>query len=173
MDYRHAWRLGRYLFFTVNLLQRQNNRQLMTHIDMLRHAIAKVRKTHPFTIHAWVVLPDHCVIELPEGDADFNMRWMLIKMLFSKAIPKTEYRSAVREKRRERGLWQHRYWEHLIKNEQDFATHMDYVHINPVKHGLVSQVKDWEYSTFHHLVKTGIYPLDWAGSVEEALSYAD
>ena len=90
-------------------------------------------------------------------------------MLFSKTIPKTEICSAIRIKRRERGIWQRRYWEHLIKDEADFAAHVDYVHINPVKHGLVKQVADWPYSTFHRLAKTGVYPHDWAGGVESDL----
>ena len=151
MDYRRAWHQGGTYFFTVNLLQRKNNRLLVEYIQTLRHAVAQVKKTYPFIIHAWVVLPEHlhCVIELPEGDADFKTRWMLIKMLFSRAIPKTEHRSEIRIKRRERGIWQRRYWEHLIRDEADFKAHVDYVHINPLKHGLVKNVGDWEYSTFH------------------------
>ena len=174
MDYRRAWHPGGTYFFTVNLLQRNNNALLTEHIDVLRSAVAKVKKTHPFTIHAWVVLPDHmhCVIELPEGDADYKTRWMLIKLLFSKAIPKTEYLSKIRKQRRERGIWQRRYWEHLIKNDADYAAHMDYVYINPVKHGLFKQVAHWPYSTFHRMVKLGVCPPDWAGG-EEVLSYAD
>jgi putative transposase len=79
----------------------------------------------------------------------------------------------VRIQRRERGIWQRRYWEHLIKNEQDYQAHMDYVHINPVKHGLVKHVKDWPYSTFHKLAKQGIYPEDWGGGIEGQLPYED
>ncbi len=175
MDYRRAWRPGGTYFFTVNCLQRQGNDLLTRHIDTLRKAIAMVKNTHPFIIHGWVVLPDHmhCVIELPENDHDFALRWRLIKMLFSRAIAANEYRSPVRKQRRERGLWQRRYWEHLIRDEADYRAHMDYVHINPVKHGLVEQVKDWPYSTFHRLVQQVVYPEDWAGGVEGALSYAD
>ena len=155
MDYRRAWHPGGTYFFTVNCLKRKDNTLLIDNIDTLRQAIKTTKRSHPFTIHAWVVLPDHmhCVIELPENDCDFAGRWRLIKMLFSRNIPKNEYRSEVRKKRRERGIWQRRYWEHLIKDEEDFRAHMDYVHINPVKHGLVDQVKDWPYSTFHRLVK--------------------
>src|SRR5690349_14591408 len=129
MDYRRAWHQGGTYFFTVNLLQRKNNRLLVEQIQVLRNAVSQVKKSYPFIIHAWVVLPEHlhCVIELPQGDADFKTRWMLIKMLFSKAIPKTEALSSIRVKRRERGIWQRRYWEHLIKDEADFAAHMDYV----------------------------------------------
>ena len=171
MDYRRAWHLGGTYFFTVNLLQRKNNRLLVEQVQVLRNVLKQVKKSYPFIIHAWVVLPEHlhCVIELPEGDADFKTRWMLIKMLFSKAIPKTEVCSAIRIKRRERGIWQRRYWEHLIKDEADFAAHVDYVHINPVKHGLVKQVADWPYSTFHRLVKASVYPRDWAGGAESDL----
>ena len=173
MDYRRAWHKGGTYFFTVNCLQRKNNDLLVRNIDLLREVIVKVKKAHPFTIHAWVVLPDHmhCVIELPEGDADFATRWMLIKMLFSRSLPKNERLSKTRIQRRERGIWQRRYWEHLIKNEADYQAHMDYVHINPVKHGLVKQVKDWPYSTFHRLVAQGIYPHDWAGGMDGELAY--
>lgn len=115
----------------------------------------------------------HCVIELPEGDANFATRWMLIKMLFSRGVPKSERRLKVRMQRRERGIWQRRYWEHLIKDERDYQSHMDYAHINPVKHGLVKQVKDWTYSTFHKWVEQGIYAQDWGGGMEESLSYED
>ncbi|TXT26032.1 MAG: putative transposase [Gallionellaceae bacterium] len=101
---------------------------------LLREAVASVRRRHPFVIHGWVVLPDHlhCVIGLPPDDADFATRWRLIKIAFSKALPKTERRSQVRMARRERGIWQRRYWEHLIRDEADFRAHMDYVHINPL-----------------------------------------
>ena len=115
----------------------------------------------------------HCVIELPEGDRDFATRLRLIKINFSKGIPALEHRSKVRMKRGERGIWQRRYWEHLIRDEKDFAAHMDYVPINPVKHGLVKQVSDWPYSTFHRLVDKGIYPDDWAGGTEMDFLYDD
>ncbi|MGZ8272172.1 MAG: REP-associated tyrosine transposase, partial [Methylophilus sp.] len=152
-------------------MQRKDNDCLVRNIDLLREVIVKVKNTHPFIIHGWVVLPEHmhCVIELPEDDSDFAKRWMLIKMLFSRGIPKNEKRSNVRIKRRERGIWQRRYWEHLIKDEKDYRAHMDYVHINPVKHGLVKQVKDWPYSTFHKLVERDIYAQDWGGGMEGSL----
>ena len=167
-DYRRAWHPGGTYFFTINLLQRGGNDLLVRHIDELRAAIRVVRAAHPFTIHAWVVLPDHihCVISLPEGDADFALRVRRIKGEFSKSLPLSEWRSTVRQRRGERGVWQRRYWEHLIRDEADFAAHMDYVHINPVKHGLAAEVKDWPYSTFHRLVEQGMYPLDWAGGTD-------
>ena len=129
MDYRRAWHAGGTYFFTVNLLQRGDIDSLVKHIAVLRSVVKKVKNNHPFIIHGWVVLPDHlhCVIELPNDDADFATRLRLIKSGFSKPIPKVEYHSAVRIKRGERGIWQRRYWEHLIKNEADYQAHMDYV----------------------------------------------
>ena len=174
-DYRRAWSRGGTYFFTVNLLHRQKDDLLTRHIDVLRSVVQSVRQRHPFIIHGWVVLPEHlhCVIELPYNDDDFATRWRLIKMEFSKKMPKTEKLSSVRIRRGERGIWQRRYWEHLIRNEEDFSAHMDYVHINPLKHGLVESVADWPYSTFHKLVKEGIYPNDWAGGNENKLDYID
>lgn len=161
-NYRRVWCPGGTYFFTVNLLQRQENDLLVRHIDLLRAVVISVRRAHPFVIHGWVVLPDHlhCVIELPQGDADYATRWRLIKMGFSKGLSQTEKRSAARMRRGERGIWQRRYWEHLIRDERDFNAHRDYVHINPVKHDLVKCVADWPYSTFHKLVEQGVYPLD-------------
>ena len=163
-DYRRAWSPGGTWFFTVALLERHNNPLLTQHIDLLRQAVARTRADHPFIIHGWVVLPDHlhCVIELPEGDTDFPLRWRLIKARFSHGIPDTQWRNASRQKRGERAIWQRRFWEHLIRDQVDFNAHMDYVHINPVKHGLVETVAEWPYSTFHHWVEKGVYPADWA-----------
>lgn len=163
-NYRRLWHPGGTYFFTVNLLQRQNNDLLTRHINLLREAVRQVRWHYPFHIHGWVVLPDHlhCVIELPPDDADFALRWRLIKMAFAKALPRTEWRSTVRVRRGERGIWQRRFWEHLIRDEADFRAHMDYLHFNPVKHGWAVRVADWPYSTFHRLVTAEVYPLDWA-----------
>jgi putative transposase len=100
---------------------------------------------------------------LPDGDSDFALRWRLIKTVFSRGLPHGERRSDSRRSRAERGIWQRRYWEHLIRDEADFARHVDYIHINPVKHGLVARVADWPHSSFHRFVQAGILPLDWAG----------
>ena len=102
----------------------------------------------------------YCVVE---NDADVATRVRLIKRDFSKAIPKSERRSRVRLKRGERGIWQRRFFDHLIRDEADFQAHLNYIHYNPMKHGLVKQVKDWPYSTFHRWVERGVYPLNWAG----------
>ena len=174
-DYRRAWHPGGTYFFTVNLLQRQGNDLLTRHIEQLRAVVKSVRQRHPFKVHGWVVLPEHlhCVIELPPHDTDYAMRWRLIKMDFPKTLPRAERLSAVRIRRGERGIWQRRYWEYLIRDERDYQAHMDYVHINPLKHGLVKCVADWPYSTFHRLVAEGVYPVNWAGGSEGKLKYDD
>jgi putative transposase len=175
MDYRRIWHKGGTYFFTVNCLHRKGNTLLVDHIQSLRDAVKHVQAKYPFKIHAWVVLPDHlhCILELPQDDADYATRWRLIKTKLSKLIDKTEYINQTRLLRKERGIWQRRYWAHLITDEQDYRVHMDYVHINPLKHGLVAQVSDWPYSTFHKHVEQKNYPKDWAGNAEFALDYDD
>jgi putative transposase len=153
-------------FFTVNLLHR-DSRLLVEHVEEFRNAVRLVRKRRPFHIDAWVVLPDHthCVWTLPPGDMDFSSRWKDIKTAFSKSLPKDEYLSAIRSKRGERGIWQRRFWEHTIRDEADYIAHVDYVHVNPFKHGLVKQPNAWPYSSFHRFVAAGIYPENWVAEV--------
>jgi putative transposase len=148
----------------------RRRRLLTDHIDLLRTAFRHTRARHPFAIEAIVVLPDHlhAIWTLPEGEADFAMRWRLIKAAFSHALPRTEPISASRQAKGERGIWQRRYWEHTIRNATDFERHMDYVHFNPMKHGLVARVQDWPHSSFHRMVRLGIYPGSWAGDAREA-----
>jgi REP element-mobilizing transposase RayT len=106
------------------------------------------------------VLPDHlhCLWTLPQGDADFPGRWRAIKIEFVKGLPAGEPRSQVMAGRGERGIWQRRYWEHTIRDDRDFAAHMDYTNFNPVKHGLVTHPADWPYSSFRRRVDSGLYP---------------
>jgi putative transposase len=166
MNYRRKRVAGGTYFFTVNLLNRDAD-LLTAHIDDLRNAVRTTREKHPFHIDAWVVLPEHmhCIWTLPEGDADYSKRWQMLKKHFSKALPKTEYRSETRIKNNERGVWQRRFWDHTIRDDVDYAQHMDYIHYNPVKHGYVRNVGDWSYSTFHRLVETGVYPSNWGEDV--------
>lgn len=164
-DYRRNRVPGGTYFFTVNLLERRSS-LLVEQIDKLREAVRVVRKNKPFYIDCWVVLPDHmhCIWTLPEGDADYASRWKAIKTAFSKSIPKAERLSDVRRAKGERGIWQRRYWEHTIRNDADYAAHVDYVHINPLKHGLVKGVTDWQYSSFHRWAAAGVYAENWAGN---------
>ena len=169
-DYRRARHPGGTYFFTLTLLRRRDNDLLTRHIERLREAVRTVRSKHPFDIHGWVVLPDHlhCIWTLPPGYFDFTNRWRLIKAGFARQLPKTERLSLVRTARGERGIWQRRFWEHAIRDERDYASHMDYLHFNPVKHGYSRCVVDWPYSSFHRCVEKGIYPLDWGGADDEA-----
>jgi putative transposase len=136
---------------------------------VLREAVRKVRRRFPFYIDAWVVLPDHMhsLWTLPEGDSDFPSRWRDIKAAFSKSLPAIEQRSAVMVQKGERGIWQRRYWEHTIRDDRDYAAHADYVHFNPVKHGLVGEPADWPFSSFRHCAKRGLYPAGWLGGDAE------
>ncbi|MGH8051959.1 MAG: REP-associated tyrosine transposase [Arenimonas sp.] len=163
-NYRRVRVSGGTYFFTVNLLERRR-RLLVEHVDALRAAFRDAQRARPFEIIAIVVLPDHlhCVLRLPDGDADYSNRWAQIKSGFSRRLPMEEYRSKIRCKKRERGIWQRRFWEHTITDNEDLIHHIHYVYINPLKHGLVSRVSDWPYSSFHRDVTRGLYPADWAG----------
>lgn len=165
-NYRRAFVPGGCWFFTVALLERRQ-RLLVEHVEALRSAVVRTRQRYPFEIDAFVVLPDHlhAVWTLPPGDADFSTRWRLIKTRFAKALPKQERLSSVRVARNERGIWQRRFWEHLIRDETDYARHVEYCYINPVKHGHVARVQDWPHSSFHRDVRRGVVPEDWAGDV--------
>lgn len=168
-EYRRFRVPGGTYFLTLNLLERRSDR-LVRYIDALREAVRRTRRERPFLIDAWVVLPDHmhCIMTLPEGDADFSNCVKAIKIRFVRAIPATERCSRTRVARGERGIWQRRFWEHVIRDDADYARHMDYVHVNPVKHGHVTFPVDWPYSTFHRWVKAGLYPTDWgAGDLED------
>jgi putative transposase len=168
-NYRRSNIAGASYFFTVNLADRSSS-LLTEQIALLRTAFEYVQTRHPFAIDAIVVLPDHlhAIWTLPAGDSDFALRWRLIKTTFSRSLPHDEHRSASRQAKGERGIWQRRYWEHLIRDELDFARHVDYIHINPVKHGWAKQVADWPHSSFHRYVRAGILPMNWArGATEE------
>jgi len=164
-EYRRADVPGASWFFTVNLAQRKNSSLFIDHIDSLRNVFKKVKVGHPFRIDAIVILPEHlhCILTLPEGDANFSVRWNLIKSNFSRTLEKGEQISLSREIRGERGIWQRRFWEHLIRDQEDFNRHADYIHWNPVKHGCVNRVADWPHSSFYEYVQRGIYPVDWGG----------
>jgi len=155
---------GGIYFFTVNLAERRGNTLLVDHIDLLRQAFRLTRQDHPFAMPAFVVLPEHlhCLWTLPPGDADYPTRWRLIKTRFSRSLPAGERRSDSRMRKKERGIWQRRYWEQLVRDEAHFQHCLDYIHYNPVKHGHVARALDWPHSSFKHWVERGIYPRDWA-----------
>jgi len=215
-DYRRARVKGGTFFFTVVSYRR---RPILCDKGIraaIRQAVYVVRNERPFDIDAWVLLPDHlhCVWTLPPNDADFSMRWAMIKKYVTKtahgarSAPYDSRPSAVgcvsrtgtndarsapydsrpgvvgcvsrtvtngarsapnkpqsKIRRHEGFLWQRRFWEHTVRDNKDLKRCLDYVHWNPVKHGHVSRVADWPFSTFHRYVRQGVYGPDWGGSV--------
>lgn len=163
--YRRSHQHGATFFFTVTLADRRST-LLRDRIDLLRAVYRRVHAAHPFETIAICVLPDHlhAVWQLPEGDADFSLRWRLIKQGFSRGLPAAPNRSESKLRKREKGIWQRRFWEHQIRDDLDMERHVDYVHFNPVKHGWVSAVCEWQHSSFHRYVKAGILTEDWGGS---------
>jgi putative transposase len=157
-------------FFTSVTHRRQPFLTNETARICLRQAIKKVREKHPFQIVAIVLLPDHwhSVWQLPDGETDYPLRWSRIKEEFTErwiAAGGCELpQSASRKRQRYRGIWQKRYWEHTIRDENDLERCVDYIHWNPRKHNLVSQVADWKWSSFHRMVRKGQYSADWGGT---------
>jgi putative transposase len=162
-DYRRNRVPGGTYFFTVNLANRRSD-LLVREVETLRAAIRAVRLAAPFHIDAWVILPEHmhCIWTLPEEDTDYSGRWRAIKKKFSKALPNVELRLPEVLAREGPGIWQKRFWEHTIRDDRDYCAHMDYVHFNPVKHGLVAHPAEWPYSTFHKCVALELYDAAWA-----------
>jgi putative transposase len=132
----------------------------------LRAAFRAARKERPFSVDAIVILPEHlhAIITLPADGADFPGRWQRIKGHFTSNLIREKV-ATERDHRGEYSVWQRRFWEHTIRDECDFERHVDYIHYNPVKHGLVARVCDWPFSSFHQFVRRGILPNDWAGTV--------
>lgn len=178
-NYRRVLIPGITYFFTVVTYKRQG---IPTHPKsrlMLREVVCEVRRQYPFKVYGWVLLPNHthCIWVLPENDNNYSKRWGLIKARFSKKAKDLfhheEWMTDSKRKYREATIWQRRFWEHTIRNERDLQTHLDYLHYNPVKHGLVKNVRDWPYSTFHSFVKNGFYPADWCANDTDDVRASD
>ena len=159
--YKRYYKHGGAYFFTVVTYHRKTI--LIDHIDRLRDAFRIVMAKMPFKIDAIVVLPDHlhCIWHLPPGDSDFSSRWMIIKRYFSAGIP------APVTKRREKRIWQPRFWEHWIRDAEDWGMHMNYIHYNPVKHGYVKRPLDWNYGSFRKWVRRSVYEAAWGTDFPE------
>jgi putative transposase len=166
MDYRRLYVTGGTYFFTVVTYKRRPILSTEA-IDILRNAFRYTMHKHPFTIVASVILPDHMhfIWTLPPQSGDYSMRWRLIKSFFTRNWyrQQSESESESRRKKREADIWQRRFWEHLIRDEADLSNHIEYIHYNPVKHGLVKAPVDWKYSSFMKFVREGFYALDWGG----------
>jgi putative transposase len=166
-NYRRWYVPGGTYFFTAVTFGRRRFLHEDAVRPLLRQAIEKTRQNWPFEIVAWTLLPDHLhtVWTLPPGDADYSLRWAKIKEDFTRSFlaqgGEEAVRNRSRRRHRERAVWQRRFWEHTVQDEEDLAACVDYVHWNPVKHGLVTHVRDWPWSTFHRFVAAGYYEPDW------------
>jgi putative transposase len=166
-NYRRANASGGIFFFTVVLADRSSD-LLIEEIARLRRVYGVVQQRCPFETVAICILPDHihAIWVLPENDNDFASRRSLIKSGFSRGL-KARPRSQSQISKREKGIWQRRYWEHAIRDDTDLERHIDYVHFNPVKHGYVTRVADWPHSTFHRFVENGLLAADWGGDLKD------
>lgn len=166
MQYRRTRIKGAAYFFRVNLANRTET-LLTDNIDILRSTVREVKRCHPFKIDAMMVLPDHLhvVWTLPPHDDACSTRWMLIKAGFSRRIPYIKTQSQSQISKGERGIWQRRYWEHLIRDEQDFIRHVNYIHYNPVKHGHAKRPVDWPHSSIHRYISERIIPANWGADM--------
>ena len=177
-NYRRWYVPGGTYFFTVVTFARRRFLTSASARRLLRKAIEGVRGEMPFQIVAWVLLPDHLhtVWTLPSGDCGYSRRWRAIKGAFTKtylaAGGQEGARSASRRGRGEAAVWQRRFWEHTVRDEDDLALCVDYIHWNPVKHGLARRAGDWPWSTFHRYVKAGQYGPGW-GTVDPCRGYDD
>ena len=163
VQYRRNAVPGGTFFFTVTLADRRSS-VLVDHVGLLRKAFRQTRDRRPFAVDAIVILPDHlhAILTLPSGDSDFSGRWKAIKAAFTRSVvAKGEVVS--RDRRGEYSLWQKRFWEHTIRDDGDFERCANYVHFNPVKHGLVLTPGEWPFSSLHRYVRAGVLPRDWGG----------
>ena len=167
VGYRRNFVPGGTYFFTAALQDRTSS-YLIDHIDPLRQSIQMVKNKSHFDEIATVIMPDHLhtIWKLPKNDFDYPGRWKAIKSLFTRSIVKSGV-PLVKSARGEYQLWQRRYWEHTITDEQDLKTHIDYIHYNPVKHGYVDKISEWKPSSFHRFVRAGILPDDWGESLND------
>jgi putative transposase len=166
-QYRRSYLPGGTFFLTLVTYCRRPLFKQPDNIALLRAAIAKVKQEKPFTVIGAVILPDHLhfLWTLPADDCNYSVRVSRLKVLFTRALkqkePSTLNISASRQKHRESDVWQRRFWEHTIRDEADWQQHLDYIHYNPVKHGLVSCPHLWAYSSFTRWVERGSYSADW------------
>ena len=164
-DYRRLYIPGGSYFFTVVTYERQRLFDSAQRVTDLRQAFRYVKARRPFTAIAVVVLPDHlhCLWQLPDGDCDFSTRWRMIKTEFSRRMPSPVRKDGAKM------IWQPRFWEHLIRDKEDFRRHLDYIHYNPVKHELVSTPVAWPYSSFRRFVRMHWYDVDWGATEPKTL----
>ena len=168
MRYRRSRATGGCYFFTVVTFRREKILTREDNVQLLRDGMRRIMRAHPFCIDAFVLLPDHlhCIWTLPNGDADFSLRWRLIKSDFSRRCKgnSTYVPPASRRRKNERAIWQRRFWEHQIRDAHDFRRHVEYIHYNPVRHKYAAEPQGWPFSSFHKYVRQGKYAPTWGAS---------
>ncbi len=176
-EYRRARLTGGTFFFTVVTYKRYPIFKDKDAVDLLNRCFQAVAVEYPYKIEAIVILPDHlpCIWTLPDSDFDFSTRWKLIKIAFTRSYSggKAEVTSESMRKKKETGVWQRRFWEHRIRDQEDFNRHCDYIHYNPVKHGLVNLPIEWKNSSFMEFVKKDFYDESWGAMIQEELMAMD
>lgn len=167
-SYRRIRIPGATYYFTLALADRGSS-LLTDRVDVLRAAYRATVREHPVITNAVVILPDHlhAVWTLPPGDADYSTRWRKIKARFSRKVGQSPPRSPSKHAKRERGIWQRRFWEHTIRDDADFAMHVQYCWGNPVKHGLVAQAAAWPLSSIHREIRSGRLDPDWSAPLPD------
>jgi putative transposase len=166
MRYRRIRVDGGTYFFTVVTDRRRPIFGSQETVALLDVAINRIKVRWPFELDAIVILPDHlhAIWTMPEGESNYSTRWRLIKESFTRSwLAKNGPigRSPSRAAKGEQSVWQRRFWEHTIRDEDDFIKHLDYIHANPVQHGLTAAPADWPYSSFRDWVARGAYTPDW------------
>ena len=171
-NYRRIYVKGGTYFFTVVTQERRPIFADDKSIEILRDVFKVVMKSSPFHIEGMVVLPDHihCLWTLPKGDYDFSKRWKGIKYRFSLSYKGSFVKSDSMNKKKEKGLWQRRFWEHLIRDQEDFNRHIDYIHYNPVKHKLARRAFEWPHSSFKQFMMQGIYEKNWGSTIPSSIT---
>ncbi len=172
-NYRRYFEKGGLYFFTITLQDRQKN-WLIKYIHEFKLAYRETLQHYPFETIAICILPDHLhlIMQLPENDDNFSRRIQVLKSNFSKRLPKECYGAfnLSRKKRGELGIWQRRFWEHHIRDENDLEKCIEYIYYNPVKHNYVTNVKDWAFSSFHRDVKLGFFDKEWGSEISPIIS---
>lgn len=169
-NYRRSYVPGGTFFFTVKTERNAPVFRDGNAVQLLGNVFRETKQNWPFEINAIVLLPDHlhALWTLPPGDDEYSTRWAWLKKEFTKRYLESggieQPTSHSRKKNRRRGVWQRRFWEHTIEDEDDFEAHFDYIHFNPVKHGYVSRPIDWKYSSIHRWVRRGVYENTWGSN---------
>ena len=164
VDIQKISRTRRFLFLYVSDLSRKRFLTDEVSRSILSKVIKECKQRWSFHIDAMVMLPDHlhAIWTLPSGDKEYSKRWGWIKKEFTKRYLAAGHSGGLisldSQKQRRKGIWQERFWEHTIQDEDDFEKHFDYIHYNPIKHNLVENAVDWPWSSFHRWVKKGVYP---------------